>query len=100
VVGHTALAAIHLKLGRAALAQENYERAVAIGEKLVKADPETTRYRSQLANSVRRRGLMRLRNGDAGEAVADARKAAAFYEELPSLSATYCKTLTDNSSGS
>jgi hypothetical protein len=43
----------------------------------------TTWYRSELADSLRRRGLARRDAGDAGRAVADARRALGMYEALP-----------------
>ena len=50
-------------LGRPAEAREDYERAIAIHEKLVKENPNPW-YRSLLAHSLRRRGLALRELGD------------------------------------
>ena len=50
-------------------------------------------YRSHLAYSVRRLGLTRLASGDASGSVADARRAIALYEGLPSPTGEECYEL-------
>jgi hypothetical protein len=73
-------------LSRFREAREEYEKAIAIREALVKGNPDVTMYRSHLASSVRRLGLMRLASSDFAGAVADARRAMVLYEGLPTLS--------------
>jgi tetratricopeptide (TPR) repeat protein len=63
-------------------ARDAIERAAAIREALVREFPDSTRYRSNLAYSLRRRGLDRR---DLGElAAADARRALELWDGLTS----------------
>ncbi len=55
---------MHRTLGRVGEAREDYGRAIAIREELVKANPKFTNYVVSLASSVRRLGLLRLATGD------------------------------------
>ena len=82
--GHTNVADAFRVLKRFGEARQGYEKAIAIRERLVKANPAVTMYRSHLAYSVRRLGLTRLAGGDAAGSVAEARRAIALYEGLPS----------------
>ena len=77
---------MHRILGRLSEAREEYGRALAIREALVKADPKFTSYVGSLASSIRGLGLLCLATGDVAGAVAEARKAVALYEGLPSRS--------------
>jgi serine/threonine-protein kinase len=85
-ISYTAVAEVHHALGQAAFAREAYDQALSIQEARVKANPDVSRYRSDLASTVRRLGLARLVAGDKAGAVADARRAAALFEGLPSRS--------------
>jgi serine/threonine-protein kinase len=76
------LAHVLRDLGRSAEARDSYERAVAIDQKLLDDNPDVPTYRSALASNLRQLGLLR----PPAEAVADARRAAALYEGLPSRS--------------
>ncbi len=55
--GYTNLADLIRSLGRPAEARDGYSQAIALREALVAEDPKTTNYRSNLAYSLRRRGL-------------------------------------------
>ena len=81
---HTNVADVQHTLGRIVEARDAYGRAIAIREALVEASPDFTDFRSGLAFSVRRLGLVRLAAGDAAGAVAEARRASALFEGLPS----------------
>mgnify|MGYP000869570661 CR=1 FL=1 len=74
-------------VGRVAEARDRYGRAIAIRERLVAENPESALFRSHLAWSLRRRGLARLELGDPAGAEADARKALALWDGLPTRSA-------------
>jgi serine/threonine-protein kinase len=74
------------RLGRPAQARDGYERAVAIREALVQENPKLTRYRSDLAGSLCRRGRARGDLGDLAGAAADARRALAIWDKLPTRS--------------
>jgi hypothetical protein len=76
-------AVIQRTFGRVALARDGFDRAIAIREDLVQANPKITQCRADLASSVRERGLARLISGYAAGAVADARRSAAIFEGLP-----------------
>ena len=65
--------------------REAYERAIAIHERLANESPKPW-YRSLLAHSLRRRGLAVHDLGDTARAVADAQRALALYNALPSRS--------------
>jgi eukaryotic-like serine/threonine-protein kinase len=82
----TILADVHRSLSHTTQARAGYDRAISMGMELVTANPEIARYRSGLAASVRRLGQLRLTAGDSAGAVADARKAVALFEGLPSRS--------------
>jgi tetratricopeptide (TPR) repeat protein len=84
--GHNNLADSVRALGRTAEAREGYERAIAIRERLIEEEPENPMYRSHLAWSQRRRGLTRAKLGDAAGAAADARRALALWDALPTRS--------------
>jgi tetratricopeptide (TPR) repeat protein len=77
------LGVVARKLGRAAEARDDGERAVALGERLVQENPV---YRINLAISLRRRGLALADLGDHAGAAADARRALGLFEGLPSRS--------------
>jgi serine/threonine protein kinase/tetratricopeptide (TPR) repeat protein len=72
------------RLGRPAAAREQCEPAVAIREDLVREDPKTTLYRSGLAENYLNRGLARRALGEPIGAAADARRAVALFDALPS----------------
>ena len=72
--------------GRTDQARDAYARAVELREKLVNDYSKVTEYRNGLARSVRRLGLLRLAAGDAARGVAETRRAAILYANLPSLS--------------
>jgi tetratricopeptide (TPR) repeat protein len=69
--------------GRPADARDCCDRAISIREELVKVDPATEIYRSGLAESLMRSGQLRQSGGDVAGAVADWRRAVAYYEALP-----------------
>jgi hypothetical protein len=72
------------RLGRPAEARDGCDQAIAIREALVREVPKVPEYRSRLAYSYRRRGLARGDLGDPAGAAADARRAVALGEGLPS----------------
>ena len=74
------------RLGRPAEAREGCDRAIAIFEALVAELPKVPRYRAELAQSYFRRGVARADLGDIAGAAADARRALALFEGLPSPS--------------
>ena len=55
--GYTNLADLARARGRLAEARDGYDRAIALRERLARDHPETPSYRSELADSHRRRGL-------------------------------------------
>ena len=72
---------------RLAEALDAYERAIAVREPLVQEHPKTTNYRSGLASDLpATRGQARRDMGDPAGAAADARRALALYDGLPSRS--------------
>jgi WD40 repeat protein/tetratricopeptide (TPR) repeat protein len=80
------LAGVVRSLGRAAEARDGYDRAIVLGERLVREEPTSAEYRSNLARSLRCRGLARGDLGEGPGAAADARRALGLYEGLPSRS--------------
>ncbi len=68
-------------LGKPAEAREDYDRAIAIHEKLVTENPNPW-YRSLLAHSLRRRGLVLGELGDSTGGAADTRRALGLYDGL------------------
>jgi hypothetical protein len=74
------------RLGRKAEARDGSDMAVAFREALVKEVPNVAVYRSHLAWSLLGRGLARRELGDPAGAAADARKAIALWDGLPSRS--------------
>jgi serine/threonine protein kinase/tetratricopeptide (TPR) repeat protein len=74
-------------LGRETEARTGYERAITLFERLVAENPTRTDFRIGLAWSLRRRGLARRGSGDPAGAAADARRALALYQGLPSRAA-------------
>ena len=83
-VSHTNLSVILRRLGRPTEARDGCDQAIAIREALVREVPKVPMYRSHLAYSYRRRGLARGDLGDFAGAAADARRALALWEGLPS----------------
>ena len=74
------------RLGLADKAREGYEQAIATRERLVQENPEVLSYRSDLAASLRRRGLIRLDRGDHAGAATDTRRALEIRQALSSPS--------------
>ena len=70
-------------LGRSAEALDHAERAVAAREALIREDPIPKDYRFGLAESDLSRSLVRRVQGDPAAAAADARRALAISESLP-----------------
>jgi tetratricopeptide (TPR) repeat protein len=83
---HTRIGDLIRSLGRPAEARDSYERAIAIRESLIQAEPKTPSYHIGLAYSLRRRGLACGETGDPAGAAADAGRALALYDGLPSRS--------------
>jgi serine/threonine-protein kinase len=81
---HTDAAVALRRLGRPAEARDACAKAIALREALVREVPEVSWYRSSLAWSLRRRGLARSDLGDLTGAAADARRAIALWDGLPS----------------
>jgi hypothetical protein len=84
--GHTNLSVILRRLGRPAEALYGCDQAIAIREALVQEVPKVPMYRSNLASTYFRRGLARGNLGEYAGAAADARRALALWEGLPSQS--------------
>jgi serine/threonine-protein kinase len=80
------LSAIIQPLGRAAEARDISDRAITLGERLVRRSPTSELYRRHLAISFRVRGLARRDLGDRAGAAADARRALGLYDGLSSRS--------------
>ena len=74
------------RLGLDVKAREGYEEAVSCRERLVQQNPAVMAYRSDLAISLRRRGLLRLDQGDSAGAATDIRRALKIRNELSSPS--------------
>jgi eukaryotic-like serine/threonine-protein kinase len=72
------------ELDRPNEARDYYSRAIALREALAAAYPKAPAYRSGLANGLRRLAALKLADGDAAGALADARQAVGLYEGLPS----------------
>ena len=68
------LADVFRSLGRPAEARDGYERAITIRESLAAKEPGAAIHRSELASSLRRRGMARRNMGDLAGAAADARR--------------------------
>jgi tetratricopeptide (TPR) repeat protein len=81
---HEDLSVVLRRLGRPAEARDGCDQAIAIREVLVQEVPKVRMYRSDLAWSYRRRGLARGDVDDLAGAAADARRAIALWEGLPS----------------
>ena len=81
---HNNLADVLRSRGRAAEARDGYDRAVALKERRLREAPTDPWSRYDLAYSLRRRGLARRDLGDIAGAAADARRALALWEGLPS----------------
>ena len=81
---HENLSVVLRRLGRPAEARDGCDQAIAIREVLVQEVPKVPMYRSDLARSYRRRGLARGDLDDLAGAAADARRAIAVWEGLPS----------------
>jgi tetratricopeptide (TPR) repeat protein/tRNA A-37 threonylcarbamoyl transferase component Bud32 len=71
-----------------------YDKALAIQHKLVEADPSTSMNRSNLADTVRRRGVVYRSCGRVAEAAADFRFSADLIGRLANPSAEDLYTLT------
>ncbi len=71
-------------LGRTREARERLNQAIARAESLAAAQPKAPGYRSRLADALRRLARLKLDAGDSAGADADARRAVALFEELPS----------------
>ena len=84
--GHTNLADLVRARGGFTEARDGYDRAIALRQRLVEEDPKTPIYRSNLASSLRRRGLARAGLGGMAGAAADARRALGLCDGLPSRS--------------
>ena len=81
---HTNLSVVLRRLGRPAEARDGCDQAIAIREALVQGVPKVPMYRSHLARSYRRRSLARGDLGDPAGTAADARRAMALWDGLPS----------------
>ena len=81
---HTDAAVALRRLGRPAEARDACAKAIALREALVREVPGILWYRSELAGSLRRRSLARSDLGDLTGAAADARRAIALWDGLPS----------------
>ena len=81
---HENLSVVLRRLGRPTEARDGCDQAIAIREVLVQEVPKVPMYRSDLARSYRRRGLARGDLDDLAGAAADARRAIALWEGLPS----------------
>jgi hypothetical protein len=77
------IAEIERRQGRLAEAGANCDRAISIRESLIKELPEVVSYRRRIGECWLRSGQVRLAAGDLASAVADWRRAIAFYESLP-----------------
>jgi len=84
------LSVLLLRLGRAAEARDEADRAVAAHEALVQEYPMVPYYRSGLAWSCLNRGLARRALGDHAGAAVDIRRAVALLNALPSRTADLC----------
>ena len=82
-MGDSNLSDVLRRLGRPAEARDGYARAIAIREALVGEHPKVPLYRTNLAWSLRRRGLTLGDLGDPAAAAADARRAIALWDGLP-----------------
>ena len=76
------IAEIRRRQGRLAEARVSCDEAVAIREAVIKEFPEVLGYRIRLGECALRSGQVRLAAGDIPGAVADWRRAIAFYEGL------------------
>jgi hypothetical protein len=81
---HANLSVTLRHLGRRAEARDRCGQSIAVREALVQEVPKVPMYRSHLASSYRRRGLARGDLGEFAGAAADARRAMALWEGLPS----------------
>ena len=69
-------------MNKPAEAMSWFEKALAIRRRLIEADPKATAYRSDLASTIRRRGLAKQRCGQPAAAVSDFRQSSAILREL------------------
>jgi serine/threonine-protein kinase len=74
-------------LGRSGEARDRQARAVALADALAAASPKVPVYRARLADGLRRLARLKLDEGDAAGADADARRAATLLEGLPTRDA-------------
>jgi eukaryotic-like serine/threonine-protein kinase len=81
---HSDLADVLRFVGRAAEARDSYDQSIAIHERRLQEAPKDPGPVHALAGSYRRRGLNRRDLGDFAGAAADARRALALWDGVPS----------------